>query len=952
MKKALSAVLVSALLFSILAVLIGFLPTSVFAEETTETGFKGKTISILGDSISTYIGVSNDATVNSTLAGGAVYYNGVRHDVYQEDTWWQQTIDQLGMELLVNNSWSGGCILNKSNGVQGAYIDRCVQLHNTAGAEPDIIAVYLGTNDFWFANTLGTAAAIQYDTLITASDDGFCYAEPKTACEAYAIMLHKMKQRYPNAEIYCFTLLPWNNLSASKVQLFQRVITSITQIANRFDAYTVDLYNDCGIKADKNFDFYLADNALHPSHAGMDAITGCFVSTLLQNSQYSSKAVHGISFDLTDVIVDQGTATVVEDGSSFACSFTVPDNHVLDVTVTMGGQDITADCYGNNRIAIPEVSDDLHITASSELVLKDPKSFRWECIDDQLVSVTEFGNSENNLNMTQGSIADGKFGNAVFTLNEPIVLKYDTPWFLEWKSEITDTNNTTGGALMFASASESNTTGKLYLFCPQKGNYIALGVFLAGKHYQYGVSLSAHGINGAMAHTYRLANRIFEDGSNMIYLYVDDKVVGPMNHLWVSMIDKNETVNWLEGQNFIFDHLGTSPHTINNFKIDHIQVSEDGHAHSYTASITAPTCTEQGYTTHTCACGNSYVTDYVDANGHDYRDGTCSDCGKPIPVLTLRSPTLDFRDMIKVVAFFTAENPEDVVEMGMITYKNEVSEWNVDNAEYVIPGAAYDENSGRYYASSQGIHAKQLADDVYLAVYAKLTNGSYVYSQLVSYSAATYAYNQLENSDDVQLKQLVVSMLNYGAQAQRYFSHNMDNLANAGLTEEQRALADTYHPEMVQSVPAVSVEKQSAFLNNQGFASRRPAVSFEEAFCIDYFFTPAYAPVGEITMYYWNEADLNAAEVVTAENASGSLVMVNDGSGQYRADITGIAAKDLSSAVYVAAVYSDGTTTWSSGVLGYSIGAYCGSQAVKGGAVAELAKATAVYGHHAKEYFG
>ena len=308
--------------------------------------------------------------------------------------------------------------------------------------------------------------------------------------------------------------------------------------------------------------------------------------------------------------------------------------------------------------------------------------------------------------------------------------------------------------------------------------------------------------------------------------------------------------------------------------------------------------------------------------------------------------------MIKVVAFFTAENPEDVVEMGMITYKNEVSEWNVDNAEYVIPGAAYDENSGRYYASSQGIHAKQLADDVYLAVYAKLTNGSYVYSQLVSYSAATYAYNQLENSDDVQLKQLVVSMLNYGAQAQRYFSHNMDNLANAGLTEEQRALADTYHPEMVQSVPAVSVEKQSAFLNNQGFASRRPAVSFEEAFCIDYFFTPAYAPVGEITMYYWNEADLNAAEVVTAENASGSLVMVNDGSGQYRADITGIAAKDLSSAVYVAAVYSDGTTTWSSGVLGYSIGAYCGSQAVKGGAVAELAKATAVYGHHAKEYFG
>ena len=74
--------------------------------------------------------------------------------------------------------------------------------------------------------------------------------------------------------------------------------------------------------------------------------------------------------------------------------------------------------------------------------------------------------------------------------------------------------------------------------------------------------------------------------------------------------------------------------------------------------------------------------------------------------------------------------------------------------------------------------------------------------------------------------------------------------------------------------------------------------------------------------------------------------------GQYRGDITGISAKDLSKAVYVAAVYSDGTTTWTSGVLGYSIGAYCGSQASKGGDIAGLAEATAVYGYHAKAYFG
>jgi hypothetical protein len=39
-------------------------------------------------------------------------------------------------------------------------------------------------------------------------------------------------------------------------------------------------------------------------------------------------------------------------------------------------------------------------------------------------------------------------------------------------------------------------------------------------------------------------------------------------------------------------------------------------------------------------------------------------------------------------------------------------------------------------------------------------------------------------------------------------------------------------------------------------------------------------------------------------------------------------------------------------VLGYSIGSYCVSQSSKGAAVAGLAEATAVYGYHAKQYFG
>ena len=70
----------------------------------------------------------------------------------------------------------------------------------------------------------------------------------------------------------------------------------------------------------------------------------------------------------------------------------------------------------------------------------------------------------------------------------------------------------------------------------------------------------------------------------------------------------------------------------------------EAHEHSYTAVVTAPTCTEKGYTTHTCACGDSYVDTYVDALGHAWDNGkvtkeptetetgvkafTCTRCGE------------------------------------------------------------------------------------------------------------------------------------------------------------------------------------------------------------------------------------------------------------------------------------------------------------------------------------
>ena len=58
-------------------------------------------------------------------------------------------------------------------------------------------------------------------------------------------------------------------------------------------------------------------------------------------------------------------------------------------------------------------------------------------------------------------------------------------------------------------------------------------------------------------------------------------------------------------------------------------MAEKGHNH--TKKVTAPTCTEKGYTTYTCVCGDSYVSDYVSAKGHSYRatvtPPTCTEQG-------------------------------------------------------------------------------------------------------------------------------------------------------------------------------------------------------------------------------------------------------------------------------------------------------------------------------------
>ena len=124
------------------------------------------------------------------------------------------------------------------------------------------------------------------------------------------------------------------------------------------------------------------------------------------------------------------------------------------------------------------------------------------------------------------------------------------------------------------------------------------------------------------------------------------------------------------------------------------------HEHSYNSIVTPPTCTEQGHTTHTCECGDSYVDTYVDALGHKSDKGTvtkkatytatgvktykCVRCGKVLKTETIaklpkKANTLVAKGRTATVKFANLKKKNQVVAQknafaiskaqGKVTYK-------------------------------------------------------------------------------------------------------------------------------------------------------------------------------------------------------------------------------------------------------------------------------------------
>ena len=63
------------------------------------------------------------------------------------------------------------------------------------------------------------------------------------------------------------------------------------------------------------------------------------------------------------------------------------------------------------------------------------------------------------------------------------------------------------------------------------------------------------------------------------------------------------------------------------------------HTCEYTATVTAPTCTEGGYTTYSCTCDKSYKDNYTDALGHAYDNDYDADCNRCGEIREVELPT-------------------------------------------------------------------------------------------------------------------------------------------------------------------------------------------------------------------------------------------------------------------------------------------------------------------------
>ena len=279
--------------------------------------YNGKKVSVLGDSISTYNGLSNNQSINMTLdARGGIMYPDYEHTISKEaHTYWGRVIDELDMTLCVDNAWGGTRVFgSQSRNYTDSAVLRASELHQDKGTttrnddvNPDVIIFYMGVNDMdgnGTSSAFGDLNSILVNKNDTRSDSEKVDAwfkgvletynkygsKPQNANayttfeQAYALALYRMKQTYANAEIICLTLVRnrYENLTNKIVEDYGRVITAI---ATYFGAAVADQNGPYAeLSFENGFRHTAAEEykSLHPNRTGHEMMANLIIKTLAE----------------------------------------------------------------------------------------------------------------------------------------------------------------------------------------------------------------------------------------------------------------------------------------------------------------------------------------------------------------------------------------------------------------------------------------------------------------------------------------------------------------------------------------------------------------------------------------------------------------------------------------------------------------------------------------------
>lgn len=212
--------------------------------------FHGKTISVMGDSISTI--------KDKIPSGNALYYdNTTGKEMTFERNYWGDVITRFGAAEGIDEAWSGSTIGSKAASM--ASKDRINKLDDNG--TPDVILYYGGSNPDSSVGTFDPDAdyAKTVDWAQSYSD----------TASAYAASLQRMKETYPDAEI--IAMIPYyeqNNIP--------KQAEVIEQIAKHYDITTIDL------RELRNQEGISPNNALHPNMDGHSQIAAYICQQLYE----------------------------------------------------------------------------------------------------------------------------------------------------------------------------------------------------------------------------------------------------------------------------------------------------------------------------------------------------------------------------------------------------------------------------------------------------------------------------------------------------------------------------------------------------------------------------------------------------------------------------------------------------------------------------------------------